>query len=171
EYLETAIDWISEGNIEDYMGKHQHDTDATVLWEYFEKVIDWVNTLPRNKKIMKGVDWGNLYNTYNTAEINKQEFEQEISKLILDDDVTKKIGIYPFLFTRNEKHLSIRAFTDSVKLKVYEKQKGICTVCKEHFAFDEMEADHITPWHDGGKTIEENCQMLCKDCNRRKSGK
>ncbi|MBX7156152.1 MAG: DUF262 domain-containing protein [Bacteriodetes bacterium] len=171
EYLETAIDWISEGNIEDYMGKHQHDTDATVLWEYFEKVIDWVNTLPRNKKIMKGVDWGNLYNTYNTAEINKQEFEQEISKLILDDDVTKKIGIYPFLFTRNEKHLSIRAFTDSVKLKVYEKQKGICTVCKEHFAFDAMEADHITPWHDGGKTIEENCQMLCKDCNRRKSGK
>ncbi|MBX7155085.1 MAG: DUF262 domain-containing protein [Bacteriodetes bacterium] len=171
EYLETAIDWISEGNIEDYMGKHQHDTDATVLWEYFEKVIDWVNTLPRNKKIMKGVDWGNLYNTYNTAEINKQEFEQEISKLILDDDVTKKIGIYPFLFTRNEKHLSIRAFTDSVKLKVYEKQKGICTVCKEHFAFDAMEADHITPWHDGGKTIEENCQMLCKECNRRKSGK
>jgi 5-methylcytosine-specific restriction endonuclease McrA len=28
---------------------------------------------------------------------------------------------------------------------------------------DEMEADHITPWHEGGKTVSENCQMLCKD--------
>lgn len=36
---------------------------------------------------------------------------------------------------------------------------------------DEMEGDHITPWHSGGKTTAENCQMLCKDCNRHKSGK
>ncbi len=39
-----------------------------------------------------------------------------------------------------------------------------------HFE-SEMEADHITPWHEGGKTIPENCQMLCKEDNRRKSGK
>ena len=35
EHLETAIDWISEGKIEDYMSKHQHDKDAKVLWDYF----------------------------------------------------------------------------------------------------------------------------------------
>jgi 5-methylcytosine-specific restriction endonuclease McrA len=32
-----------------------------------------------------------------------------------------------------------------------------------------MEADHITPWSKGGKTTVENCQLLCLDCNRRKS--
>ena len=73
--------------------------------------------------------------------------------------------------TRNEKYLSIRSFTDAMKIKVYEKQKGICVKCGEHFELNQMEADHITPWHEGGKTIEENCQMLCKDCNRKKSGK
>ena len=44
EYLETAIKWISEDSIEDYMGKHQHDEDASPLWEYFQSVIDWVES-------------------------------------------------------------------------------------------------------------------------------
>ena len=89
----------------------------------------------------------------------------------MDDDVSNKKGIYPYILTRKEKYLSIRAFTDNMKQKVYEKQDGICTVCKEEFSIEQMEADHITPWHEGGKTDEENCQMLCKECNRRKSGK
>ena len=38
------------------------------------------------------------------------------------------------------------------------------------YEMKEMEADHITPWHVGGKTTSDNCQMLCKECNRRKSG-
>ena len=97
--------------------------------------------------------------------------EKEIEKLILDDDVTKKSGIYPYILTRNEKYLSIRSFSDAIKQKVYEKQKGVCVHCKEHFELEEMEADHIKPWHEGGKTVEENCQMLCKQCNRTKSGK
>ena len=41
----------------------------------------------------------------------------------------------------------------------------------KHFDISEMEADHIKPWHEGGKTNPENCQMLCKEDNRRKSGK
>ena len=35
----------------------------------------------------------------------------------------------------------------------------------------EMEADHINPWCSGGKTVADNCQMLCQPCNRKKSGK
>ena len=85
--------------------------------------------------------------------------------------MTKKNGIYPYILTRDEKYLSIRSFSDAQRQKVYEKQKGDCKICKKHFEISEMEADHITPWHEGGKTIEENCQMLCKDDNRRKSGK
>jgi 5-methylcytosine-specific restriction endonuclease McrA len=67
-------------------------------------------------------------------------------------------------------HLNIRAFTDQQKREAYERQEGICTKCKKHFEIEEMEADHIKPWHEGGKTISENCQMLCKQDNRIKSG-
>lgn len=88
-----------------------------------------------------------------------------------DEDVTKKSGIYEYMLTRNEKFLSIRAFTDKMKREAYERQQGICTHCQKHFDLSEMEADHITPWHEGGKTTTENCQMLCRNCNRTKSGK
>ena len=85
--------------------------------------------------------------------------------------MTKKAGIYPYLLTGEEKHLNIRAFTDAMKLKAFEIQKGICKSCAEKFEMSDMEGDHITPWAEGGKTIAENCQMLCRDCNRRKSNK
>jgi len=172
EYLETAIKWISNGKIENYMSKHQHDQNASALWRYFQDVITWVSTtFTEKRKFMKGVDWGILYNSYKDESYNTKEIEKETAKLILDDDIKKKSGIYPYILTRNEKYLSIRAFSDAERQKVYEKQKGICKVCKEKFEIEEMEADHITPWHEGGKTIEKNCQMLCKECNRRKSGK
>ncbi len=119
----------------------------------------------------RGVDWGILYNIYKDEKYNTNEIEKETAKLFLDDDVTKKSGIYPYILTRDEKYLSIRAFSDAIKQKVYEKQEGICVKCKKHFELNEMEADHITTWYEGGKTIEENCQILCKNCNRRKSGK
>ena len=85
--------------------------------------------------------------------------------------MTKKSGIYPYVLTKQERCLSIREFTDKMKREAYERQKGICAKCKKHFEIEEMEADHITPWHEGGKTIPENCQMLCKQDNRTKSGK
>ena len=172
EYLETAIDWISEGKIEKYMATHQHDQNAGALWNYFQSVITWITTtFTHKRKFMKGVEWGLLYNKYKDIVFDTQAIEEETAKLIADDDVTKKSGIYPYILTGEERYLSIRAFTDSVKQKVYECQNGICAKCELKFDITEMEANHITPWHEGGKTIEENCQMLCKDCNRRKTGK
>ena len=172
EYLETAIDWISKGNIEVYMSKHQHDPNASAIWRYFQDVISWINvTFIKKRKFMKGVDWGMLYNKYKDVIYDTNTIEIETAKLIQDDDVIKKSGIYPYILTRDEKYLSIRAFTENMKQKVYERQDGICVKCQKHFEVDEMEADHITPWHESGKTSEENCQLLCKDDNRRKSGK
>lgn len=172
EYLETAIKWTSDGNVETYMSIHQQDPNASALWIYFQSVITWASaTFTKKRKFMKGVDWGTLYNKYNEEKYDTKLIEEETAKLILDDDVTKKSGIYPYILTRDEKYLSIRAFSDAIKQKVYEKQKGNCVVCGEHFEISAMEADHITPWHEGGKTTEINCQMLCKDDNRRKSGK
>jgi len=173
EFLETAIDWISEGKIESYMATHQHDPNATALWMYFQSVITWVNATFTNKrkKFMKGIAWGLLYNKYKDVVYDTKAIEEETAQLIADDDVEKKSGIYAYILTRDERYLGIRTFSDSIKQKVYEKQKGICPICKKHYDISAMEGDHITPWHEGGKTIEENCQMLCKDDNRRKSGK
>jgi len=172
EYLETAIDWISKGQIEGYMSKHQHDKDAKVLWEYFQDVINWVKTVFTNyRKEMKGVPLGILFNEFKNKKVNANKLEKEIAKLMEDEDVTNKKGIYSYVLTKKEKFLNIRSFTDKQKREAYERQKGKCKKCGEKFDISEMEADHIKPWHEGGKTITENCQLLCKDDNRRKSGK
>ena len=175
DYLEMAISWISDGNVEVYMSNHQHDPSAAPLWQFFQSVITWIETTFRptkeRKKIMKGVDWGMLYKQYKDQVFDYKAVDEEVKRLILDDDVTKKTGIYPYILTRKEKYLSIRAFTDAQKLAAYERQGGICCDCKQHFELSQMEADHITPWHLGGRTIPENCKMLCRECNRRKSGK
>lgn len=172
EYLETAIDWISDGKIEDYMSKHQHDKDAKVLWNYFNAVIDWTKSIFINyRKEMKGVPFGPLYNEFKGKKLDPEKIENEIAKLMEDDDVTNKKGVYSYVLTRKEKFLNIRAFNDKQKREAYERQKGKCVKCKKHFEIEEMEADHIKPWHEGGKTVAENCQMLCKQDNRTKSGK
>ena len=172
EYLETAIDWISGGEIKEYMSKHQHEPNVNELWLYFQGVINWVKaTFPNYRREMKGVAFGPLYNQFKDKSQDSKKLEKEIAKLMQDDDVTKKSGIYEYVLTRNEKFLNIRAFTPNQKREAYERQKGICVKCKEHFEIEEMEADHITPWHEGGKTTAENCQMLCKQDNRTKSGK
>ncbi len=172
DYLETAISWISDGEIEDYMSTHQHENNADELWNYFQQVILWVRTLfPNYRKEMANVNWGELFNQYSKNDFDPEKLEAKVKTLMQDEDVTKKSGIYPYLLTSHEKYLNIRSFTDKMKREAYERQNGVCPFCKESFDISEMEADHITPWHEGGKTIASNCQMLCKQDNRTKSGK
>jgi len=172
EYFETALSWISEGKIEDYMAKHQHDKNAEELWRYFQDVIAWVHkTFTKYRKEMKGVEWGRLYNKYKKVAFDAKEIEEKTLKLIDDDEVQSLKGIYEYILTDEEKHLNLRQFDDKTKRKVFEKQKGKCVWCKKVFKFEEMEADHITPWSKDGKTTLENCQMLCLKDNRTKSGK
>lgn len=166
DFLETALDWITSGNIERYMSIHQHDPNANELWTYFRNVIEWVElTFPVKRSLMKGINWGSLYDNYRSVVFDTSKLEEEIQKLLMDDDVTNKKGIYTYVLTRNEKHLNIRAFTESQKRAAYEKQKGICKKCMKHFEYSEMAGDHITPWIKGGKTSPDNLHMLCHDCN------
>ena len=154
------------------MSKNQHKPNANELSLYFQSVINWVKaTFPKYRKEMKGLDWGLFYNKFKDEEFDSAKLEIEITKLMQDEDVTKKSGIYEYLLTSDEKYLNIRAFSDKQKREAYERQNGICPKSGKHFEIEEMEADHITPWHLGGKTNSENCQMLCKEENRRKSGK
>lgn len=172
EYLETAIKWISNGNVEDYMAIHQHDDDANELWTYFDSVVGWVRkTFTNHRHEMASVNWGELYNRFKNDRLAANELETRVKVLMEDEDVTRKSGIYPYVLTGDESRLSIRAFTDKMKREAYERQGGVCPTCGEHYIIEDMEADHIIPWHEGGPTTAENCQMLCKRDNRAKSGK
>jgi len=171
EYLETIIGWLNKGDVEGYMAAHQQDPNANTEWLYFQAVIAWTRaTFPKYRSEMKGVAWGLLYNTYKDAPQDAAKLEIEVSKLMSDEDVTNKKGIYTYVLTKEERNLSIRAFSDNQKRESFERQNGVCPKCKKTFEITEMEADHITPWSKGGRTNSENCQMLCKDDNRRKSG-
>ena len=156
------------------MGIHQYDANAKELWRYFEDVMEWVQrAFPKYRKEMKGLPWGEFYNEFKDQGFEKigEENERRVSELYKDNEVTKKSGIYQYILTDNEKYLSLRAFDDNIKSQVYERQNGICPMCREHYAIEDMEADHINPWSKGGKTVAENCQMLCKKDNREKSDK
>lgn len=172
DYLETAISWINNGEIEQYMAENQHKPNANELWLYFQSVVSWIKAVfPNYRKELKWVTFWPLYNEFKNIQLDSRKLEEEITKLMQDEDVTKKSGIYEYVLTRKEKFLNIRAFTDKQKREAYEKQSGICVKCNKHFELNEMEADHIKPWHEWGKTSSENCQMLCKECNRIKSWK
>lgn len=174
DYLETAISWIADKEnitIEQYMAQHQNDNSAIQLWNYFRSVIDWVQAIfPKTRKEMKGLQWGLFYNQHgNRTDLNPKKLELDIQRLLGDEDVSKKSGIYEYLLTGNERKLSIRAFDRRTALAAYEKQNHRCNICGEEFDFSEMQADHIIAWSKGGHTTPDNCQMLCRDCNLRKS--
>lgn len=182
EYLETAIYWYGDQampklDIEECMMKHQHDPKAQDLWDYFQRVIEWVETLfPTYRKEMKGLPWGIYYNRYHKNTYDPIALEQEIATLMADEDVTKKNGIYKYVLEKaigndDPSVLGIRAFSDSQKRTAYEQQGGVCPHCGKKYEYKEMEGDHIIPWSKGGKTELANLQMLCQACNRRKSNK
>ena len=178
EYLETAIKWLinsdKDKDIEDYMARHEADEEATELWLHFQKVVNWVDALfPRYRSEMKGLDWGRLYKEYSAGSFNPATLEKETAELMRDREVQKNSGIYEFLLsgrTRAEK-LNLRQFDDDEKRAAYERQNGVCPVCKKHFEYEEMEGDHIVPWSKGGKTDPGNLQMLCRRDNALKSDK
>ena len=182
EFLKKALEWMAEHETREgkpqsvvgYMAEHQHDPNANNLWTYFQNVLNWTITnfdLKRFKKIMKGLNWALYYDKYHSTTLDTADLASRISKLILDSDVQKQMGIIPYVLTGDERHLDLRCFPDDIKRVVWEKQHHICPSCQKEFDYEFMEGDHITPWREGGRTVIENCQMLCRECNRRKGGR
>lgn len=176
DYFETALEWIGDAqgkSLKQYMADHQHDTDADELWQYFQDVIHWIEKLfgRKYKKEMKGVEWGLLYNKHKDTPLTATAIGEQMAKLMADSDVQKKSGIFAYILDGDIHHLGIRTFDANTRREVYERQGGKCAICGKPFDIEVMEADHITPWSQGGHTTPDNCQMLCRDCNRRKSSK
>lgn len=175
DYLETVLQWIVNsqakynGSIADYMAQHQHDPDAEELLHYYKRVVAWVrSTFPTYYREMKGLPWGNYFNTYGQGTFN---IDDKVKELMQNVDITKKRGVFIYLLSGEEKHLSLRTFDLNVKTSVFHRQNGICARCNQPFRLVDMHADHIVPWSKGGKTLPENCQVLCKKCNLSKAAK
>ena len=182
DFLKKALEWMADHETREghrqsvvgYMADHQHDPNANNLWSYFQQVLNWTITnfdLKRFKKIMKGLDWAFFYDKYSKETLDTAELAKRISTLMRDSEIQRQQGIIPYVLTGDERHLDLRAFPEDIKLAVWEQQKHICPLCGKEFDYEFMEGDHITPWREGGRTVIENCQMLCKECNRRKGAK
>lgn len=181
EVFETVLGWIADSQgitLEQYMKAHMNDADAKEVRAYFHKVINWVETFfpsSNYRKEMDGLPWGIYYNKYGKNVYTAAELEAEIKKLMDDEEVTNKKAIYEYVLSRHNilcaNKLNIRTFPKSIAMKKYREQNGVCPICKGNFSFEAMAADHIVPWSRGGKTTEENCQMLCEHCNSVKNNK
>lgn len=192
DYLEKALSWIADrdglSSGGKYMAIHQHDADTNDLWLYFQEAISWAKRMfpDMQKKLTECQEWGLLYNQYRNNQYNTNEIHTLINKLLQDEDVTKQAGVIPYVLSDRTKHdeklLSIRAFSEQMKRRVYTRQTedananhtSNCPICARNdittiYEFEDMQGDHIRPWSQGGRTIEENCQMLCQSCNNDKS--
>lgn len=190
EFLECALDWVSDGNIGDYMSKHRNDTNINQLQLYFKSVIDWVSTVFKDvESEMRGLEWGRLYKTYHNKSYNPITVSEEVKKLYGDPYVKNRRGIFEYILggMTDTKLIEVRIFDDATKKSVYSTQTVLaetnghsnCPLCSlgsdsnksRIWKIAEMDADHVTAWSKGGATSISNCQMLCKTHNRAKGNK
>lgn len=190
EYLECALNWVSDGNIDGYMSKHRTDNNITELKDYFNSVIDWIESIfEETYPKMNEVDWGRLYKIYKDTPYDKKKVNDEVRRLEVDTNIKCRKNIFEYVLGGETKPslLDVRLFSDTVKLKAYNKQtaeakeKGIsnCPLCAmsntnnrtKIWKLSEMDADHVTPWSKGGNTDYNNCQVLCKTHNRAKGNR
>ena len=181
KYLETVFRWRADAEgitgkdaVRQYMMKHRADANADDVWKYFEDVFAWVQKIfGKFDPLMKGVEWGLLYNRHKDDIIEPPVIQMEVEALMVDDEVTSKKGIYPYVLStrrrEDERLLSLRTFSESEKKTLYARQQGICPYCKKHFEFKEMDGDHKKAWSKGGRTILENGEMVCRACNIKKA--
>lgn len=188
--LETALDWVSDGHIDDYMARHRYDTSIEELTSHFETVIDWIDSIfDYTGSEMCGRDWGRLYRQYHTRAYDRDAVTARVDELITDTQVQDRKGIFEYILggEQDTSLLNIRVFDDRTKKTVYDKQtkaavakgKSNCPYCaighdnNAHriYRLSEMDADHVTAWSKGGSTDASNCQMLCKTHNRAKGNR
>ncbi|MCL5037422.1 MAG: DUF262 domain-containing protein [Chloroflexi bacterium] len=190
DFLERALEWVSKGNIGDYMSSHRFDKNITELKKYFSSVIDWVSSVFIDvESEMRRLEWGRLYETYHKKSYNPKNVSEEVHKLYGDPYVKNRKGIFEFILggSTDTKLLEVRVFDDATKKSVYKEQtteaekkkESNCPLCalghdankEKIWSLNDMDADHVTAWSKGGATSAKNCQMLCKTHNRAKGNR
>jgi len=190
EFLECAFDWVSKGNIGDYMSQHRKDKNINGVKNYFNTVIEWVSAVFIDvENEMRGLEWGRLYEEYHSKSYNPKKVSEKLKELYADPYIKNRRGIFEYILggCKDTKLLEVRVFDEATKNIVYKKQtelaekKGTsnCPHCSighdsnktKIWKLPEMDADHVTAWSKGGATDIKNCQMLCKTHNRAKGNK
>ena len=189
-FLEKALDWVSQGNITDYMSKHRFDKSINELKNYFSSVLDWVSSVFSDvEDEMRGLEWGRMYEAFHKNAYDPKKISKQTKKLYGDPYVKNRKGIFEYILggSKDSKLLDVRIFDEAIKKSVYSKQtsdakikkRSNCPLCflghdsnkSKIWNFNEMDADHVTAWSKGGKTMLKNCQMLCKTHNRAKGNR
>lgn len=190
EFLERALDWVSKGNVGEYMSRHRYDNNIDELKRYFNSVIDWVSAVFTDvENEMRGLEWGRLYEAYHKKAYDPQQVSAEVKKLYADPYIKNRKGIFEYILgsSVDTKLLDVRVFDDATKKSVYARQtdgataqgNSNCPLCalghdankSRVWKLNEMDADHVAAWSKGGATDINNCQMLCKTHNRAKGNK
>lgn len=190
DFLERALEWVSQGNVEGYMSSHRRNTNINQLKTYFSTVIDWVScTFTDVESEMCGLEWGRLYETYHDNSYSPNDVSAKVQQLYADSYVKNRKGVFEYILggMKDAKLLNVRIFDDATKKSVYKTQtqnaktagKSNCPLCTlghdankdKIWSQKEMDADHVTAWSKGGATDPNNCQMLCKTHNRAKGNK
>jgi hypothetical protein len=190
DFLERALEWVSKGNISEYMSRHRYDNDIDELKTYFNTVIDWVSSVFNDvKKEMQGLEWGRLYEQYHSQSYDPKKVSTDVRRLYGDPYIKKKRGIFEYILggQKDLRLLEVRVFDDATKHSVYEKQTSVakakrksnCPLCavghgankSRIYELDEMDADHVSAWSKGGDSSSKNCQMLCITHNRAKGNR
>lgn len=174
DYLKTVLGWINDNKVDEYLKDKLTDKgDASGLYEYFEKIVTWIETVfPNKTNQMKGVNWGYLYKTYGATYHDPKELGKKLQAIADSETITFTSKAYTYVFTGNKRDLQVRAFTKKEKANLHAKLGGTCSCeLKKEFALEELEGDHIVAWSKGGETVTTNLQLLCKPCNGRKSNK
>lgn len=190
QFLATALEWVSKGNVDAYMSLHRRDSDINEIKAYFNTVIGWVDSLFDDVyPEMQGLKWGELYERFHSQAYNHTQLSAKVRELMSDDFVTDRRGIFEYVLGggTDTKLLNVRCFDTSTKRKAYDRQTtrakadGVsnCPLCaighdankQRIWALSEMDADHVAAWSRGGSTDISNCQMLCRTHNRAKGNR
>ncbi|PIR77838.1 MAG: HNH endonuclease [Candidatus Magasanikbacteria bacterium CG10_big_fil_rev_8_21_14_0_10_38_6] len=190
DFLERALDWVSKGNIGDYMSSHRTDKNITELKTYFTSVIDWVSSVFTDvESEMRGLEWGRLYEEYHKKAYDSAKVSKEVHKLYADPYVKNRKGVFEFILggKTDTKLLDVRVFDEATKKSVYKTQTALaekkgtsnCPLCtlghdankEKNWSIADMDADHVAAWSKGGATNAKNCEMLCKTHNRAKGNR
>ena len=190
DYLATALDWVSKGEVGKYMSGHRRDNNITELKTYFNTVIDWISSVFTDvKDEMRGLEWGRLYEQYHGTAYNPSDVAAEVLRLYGDPYVQNRKGIFEYILggSTDTKLLNVRVFDEATKKSVYAAQTAVarengvsnCSYCAighdanatKIWDIKDMDADHVSAWSKGGTTDAANCEMLCKPHNRAKGNR
>jgi hypothetical protein len=190
DFLERALDWVSNGQIGAYMNSHRNDNDIKELKSHFDTVLEWVSgTFTDVEKEMKGLEWGRLYREYHSNPYDPAEVSAQVQELYGDPYVKNRRGVFEYVLGGRQKPnlLDVRLFDEATKRSVYAKQTNAanaagtsnCPLCavghsanqSKIWSFAAMDADHVSAWSKGGDSSAKNCQMLCSTHNKAKGNR